>query len=126
GPPGTRRAAERGQAALERAHAVLVDLRSASWRLPLAAWEAEVAAGYGWACAAGGLQDLGRLPGAAALHASVDATLRGSPRRHKQSTRSGRCAPARAGCAGGRSRERDIRRVARDRFRQRWDGTRQG
>src|SRR5262249_60019150 len=93
----------------------------AAGRLPLAAWEAEVTVS-GVACVAGGLETFRRPPGAAAPPANAFALFPYSPRPRRQNTRSGRCAPARASCAGGQSRGRGITPAGHGRLRRRWDG----
>ena len=95
GRPGTPRAAGPGQAAPGRAHGVLVGV-------PLPG--SLLLRGAAAVPAVGALEALERPPGAAAPHATAHAPCPGNPRRRRQSRQSGRCAPARASCAGGRSR----------------------
>ena len=72
------------------------------WRHGKPRWRLSMA----WHTLPVGLEASARPPGAAAPHATAHAPFPYSPRHHKQSRRSGHCAPACAGCAGGRNRGR--------------------
>src|SRR5262249_36597219 len=105
-PPERPRAAAPGPAAPAQDHAVPLDaLRMYRRRLDAKRWRMTLAAGV--VADAGGLEASWAWPGVAVPYASARAHLPYSPRHHRQSTRSARCAPARASSAGGRSRGRD-------------------
>ena len=89
----------------------------------LATWRAVVAGDAGGALPVSRRASKGRL--ALLLLAPPPAPFPCSPRHHRQSTQNGRYTPARAGCAGGRSRGR-AEAAARGRLRRRWDGRQLG